>query len=69
MKLLRKILIRSGIWGLLYPPFNLINIKIHRDWPWKEKKRLSVNEIVSIQPMTTNNSLFFEYSHPEYYEE
>jgi len=45
MKLLRKILIRSGIWGYFYPPYDFMGIKFHRDWPWK--KRLTAEEIMS----------------------
>ena len=56
MKLLRKILIRSGVWGYFYPPYDFMGIKVHRDWPWK--KRLTVEEIVSVQPMTTAESKF-----------
>tara|TARA_R110000824_G_scaffold46069_2_gene132742 strand:+ start:741 stop:1061 length:321 start_codon:yes stop_codon:yes gene_type:complete len=48
MKLLRKILIRSGIWGYFYPPYDFIGVKVHRDWPWK-KKPLTVAEIISVQ--------------------
>ena len=56
MKLLRKILIRSGIWGYFYPPYDFMGIKVHRDWPWK--KRLTAEEIMSVQPMTISESKF-----------
>ncbi len=63
MKLLRKILIRSGIWGYLYPPYNFIGTKVHRDWPWK--KHLTAEEIISLQPMTAESKLKFEYIYKE----
>jgi len=61
MKLLRKILIRLGIWGYFYPPHNILGVKVHRDWPWIEKRRLKANEIVSVQPMTGQSSLKFQH--------
>jgi len=63
MKLLRKILIRLGIWGYFYPPHNFMGIKVHRDWPWK--KRLTIEEIVSVQPMAAETNLVFEYTYKE----
>jgi len=63
MKLLRKILIRSGIWGYFYPPHNFMGIKVHRDWSWK--KRLTIEEIVSVQPMAAETNLVFEYTYKE----
>ena len=63
MKLLRKILIRLGIWGYFYPPHNILGVKVHRDWPWIEKRRLKANEIVSVQPMTAPSELMFEYTY------
>lgn len=64
MKLLRKILIRLGIWGYFYPPYNFGGVKVHRDWPWK-KKPLTADEIVSAQPMTAPSELVFEYVYVE----
>ena len=66
MKLLRKILIRLGIWGYFYPPYEFlgVGIKIHRDWPWKNKP-LTADEIVSVQPMTAPSELIFEYVYEE----
>jgi len=63
MKLLRKILIRLGIWGYFYPPYDIVGVKVHRDWPWK--KPLTVDEIVSVQPMTVPSELVFEYVYEE----
>jgi hypothetical protein len=64
MKLLRKILIRLGIWGYFYPPYNLLGIKVHRDWPWKTKF-LTAEEIISIQPMTSPPNITFKYVYQE----
>jgi len=64
MKLLRKILIRSGIWGYFYPSYDFFGVKVHRDWAW-EKKLLTADEIVSVQPMTVPSGLVFEYVYGE----
>ena len=64
MKLLRKILIRLGVWGYFYPPYNLGGVKVHRDWPWK-KKPLTADEIVSAQPMTAPSKLTFKFVYEE----
>ena len=64
MKLLRKILIRSGIWGYFYPPYDFVGVKVHRDWPWK-KKPLTADEIVSVQPMTAPSEFMFDYVYEE----
>jgi hypothetical protein len=64
MKLLRKILIRSGIWGYFYPPYDFVGVKVHRDWPWK-KKPLTADEIVSVQPMTAPSAFVFYYEESE----
>jgi len=40
-----------------------MGIKVHRDWPWK--KRLTIEEIVSVQPMTVETNLVFEYTYTE----
>ena len=64
MKLLRKILIRLGVWGYFYPPYDFLGVKVHRDWPWK-KKPLTADEIVSAQPMTAPSEIMFEYTYVE----
>lgn len=64
MKLLRKILIRSGVWCYFYPPYNFGGVKVHRDWPWK-KKPLTSDEIVSVQPMTASSKLTFKFVYEE----
>lgn len=64
MKLLRKILIRSGIWGYFYPPYDFAGVRVHRDWPWK-KKPLTLAEIMSVRPMTAPPELMFEYTYVE----
>tara|TARA_R110002050_G_scaffold129095_1_gene250564 strand:- start:566 stop:763 length:198 start_codon:yes stop_codon:yes gene_type:complete len=64
MKLLRKILIRSGIWGYFYPPYDFVGVKVHRDWPWK-KKPLTADEIVSVQPMSEPSAFVFYYEESE----
>ena len=64
MKLLRKILIRSGIWGYFYPPYDFVGVKVHRDWPWK-KKPLTADEIVSVQPMSEPSAFVFYYEENE----
>lgn len=56
----RAILIRTGHWEQMYPPANVLGMLIHRDWPWVERARLTINEIISANPMTlrsTSNKL------------
>jgi hypothetical protein len=40
-----------------------MGIKVHRDWSWK--KRLTIEEIVSVQPMAAETNLVFEYTYKE----
>jgi len=65
MNLIRKFLIRVKVWGWIYPPHNCMGVKVHRDWPWRERKRLKADDIVSVQPMTAPSKLAFQYAYKE----
>ena len=65
MNLIRKFLIRVKVWGWIYPPHNFMGVKVHRDWPWRERKRLKADDIVSVQPMTAPSKLTFKFVYEE----
>jgi hypothetical protein len=55
-KQLRRFLIWTGVWGRVYPPMNIYGVLVHRPWPWKPRP-LTADEIVSVQPMTSETPL------------